>query len=1168
MIIECKKIFVFCKQRLLKLIMRTFVFLFMTSVFGLGPKVGLAQNANIIIDEDRTVSLEQVFELISQQTGYEFVYNSELINDAPLMELKEGIVKAGTLLQKGLSPIFCTFEFTGNTVIVKQKMHPTLGVPLQETFTVQGIVTDKNGVPIPGATVFISSTEPIAGVNPSTDYIVRGTSADFDGKFTIVATLNHFLAVSTLGYGFYYEQISSKQEYYTITLLEEANILDEVLVVGYGSTVKKDLTGTVGSVKAKEIKQIRTQTIDQALVGQISGVFVSGNGGAPGSGATVNIRGLSQIRGDNQPLYVIDGVPIVVNPNFDGLGLGVLGNRENPLLSINPDDVERIDVLKDASAAAIYGSRAANGVIIVTTKKGRRFQEPKLSFSINSTIQNPINELNFLNASQYRAFASEQAQIAIDNFAGPAGLIPIILPNESAIVNDPDSFFRSADTDWQDLLTNNNALWSNYNLSYTGGSESTNYLISATVNDQEGVLLGNKFQRYSFSGNVETNTSKKFKVGSSILYNYAVNKTSGISGLGRGNFRPDLGLLNEDGSFTSSNIFFGRINVLNPVEGYGKDMNKAVSQNFLGSIFGEYEIVDGLKLRSQFSAGITYDRSSNFSPSFSSTTRLNNFFQGIPDRAELVRQNNSGYTTAWESTLNYNKVFSDKHNINAVVGVSYNKNRLDLDEQAFASFPDNSDLINSGNATNVFRFRSDATQSVLNSIFGRINYGFDDRYLLTFTARQDGSTKFGPGNRYGFFPSGAIAWNVHNEKFLKDSKFISQLKLRASLGRTGSDNLPDFTYRALYGTLDNNDSFYNGQNGIVVDGVVNENIRWEETDQLDIGLEFGLFNNRVNAEAVYFEKNTSGIILLTPAPSQTGELRFNSNIADVSNSGFEFTLSGDILRTDNFRWNSSFNITFVDNNVNSLNGSQVNSFGSRGIREGSPIGTNFVFDVIGIAQTQEEIDALNAGSPDGTYHFALRQPGDYIYKDVNGDGQITNAEDQIGVGDINPDYFAGWNNTVTYKNLDFSFNLQMVEGVERYWSRIDGLFGIDGFATNYTDLVNDTWTPNNTDARYARFGSFSHSQSSRSVFDASYIRLRSASIGYSFPESVMKKLGVSAARLSVSGNNIFTITDYPGIDPESVGPQRGGSSVDLLNDEDSLAYPQTRTFTIGLNVSF
>ncbi|MGS0524408.1 SusC/RagA family TonB-linked outer membrane protein [Zobellia nedashkovskayae] len=871
------------------------------------------------------------------------------------------------------------------------------------------------------------------------------------------------------------------------------------------------------------------------MIGKIPGVYVSASSGAPGTGATVHVRGISQLIGDNQPLYVVDGVPIVINPRFS---TDVFGGRENPLLSINPADIERVDVLKDASSAAIYGSRAANGVVIITTKRGKRNQAPRFNFSYDTTIQNPLNTYDVLNASQFKQFITDQGR-------------------------EGDITFGEADTDWQEEITNNNAIWNQYDFNVSGGTTEVNYLVSARVTEQEGLMLGNKFSRYNFSSSVDASLTDKLKAGTNISYNNSNSRQSGLGSLAHGAFfRPDLPIFNEDGSYTTSPVLYGILD-RNPVGGLAKTKNKALSQNIVGSIYGEYKIIDDLKYRSQLSVNLNNGSGFLFRPSFTASAVLSSYFAGT-EGAVLDVSHSSEISTSWANTLNYNKTFGNSHTIDAVFGVSSNYSKLNLDSQKYSGFPDDEILTNINSASSFIIASSNANETALNSLFGRVNYNYKDRYLVTATGRYDGSIKFGPDNRRGFFPSGAIAWNVHNEDFFKENRVIDQLKLRASLGRTGPDNLPTFTYLANYIS----GFFYDGINGISPNGVPNSGIKWEETDQLDLGVELGLFNGRLNAEIVYFEKKTSDIILLVPIPSQTGFTNWNANIADVTNKGWEIAIGGDVVRSKDFRWNSSFNISFVGNNVDALNGGNTTGFGSAGIIEGKPFGVIVGYDVVSIAQTQAEIDALNAGAPDGNYFGGLTQPGDYIFKDIDGDGEITSL-DRDAIGDINPDYFGGWNNSLSYKNFDFTFNFNYVQGNEKEWTRGAEEFNNVDPNVNVITAVLNTWTPENTGAKYARIGSATHGTSianSKSVEDGSYIKLRSASLGYNFPKKLLNNTGIESLQLTFSGNNLFTITDYPGIDPESVQIPRGGATVDLRRDT-GFSYPQARTFTIGFNLS-
>ncbi len=639
--------------------------------------------------------------------------------------------------------------------------------------------------------------------------------------------------------------------------------------------------------------------------------------------------------------------------------------------------------------------------------------------------------------------------------------------------------------------------------------------------------------------------------------------------MSQGNFRPDLAPYNNNGTYTTYLWDYGEIYTL---LGEGmQNRDKTITKNMLVSLYGEIDILDGLKFKSQINIGLTDTKENQFLTSKHSTVVLYQLY-GIPG-AQLNILTNNSWSTSFANTLSFNKTFAQSHTIDAVLGVSWDRNRYDAEAQHYRGFPDDDIMVNINSAQYVDDPESESLEQGLNSIFGRINYNYKDKYLATFTARRDGSTKFGPNSRYGFFPSGALAWNLHNESFFKGHDKLNQLKLRASWGLTGSDNLPSFTYLTYYQSLGNGYSSYDGQNGLVVSNIPNSEIRWEETEQLDLGLEFGLFNSRFNGEIAYYSKYTSGMILFVPITFETGSTNWNQNVAEVSNQGWEFTIGGDIIRNDNFTWHSSLNITTVNNKVEHLyNGSLDTTYGETGVVEGEPLGSILGYDVIKIAQTQDEIDDLNSMAPEGTYQSTLTQPGDYIFKDSNGDGTI-DANDRVPLGDINPDFFGGWNNTFTYKNWDLSMNWNFSQGQDRNYADIYRLYKIN-FTYNVTPLVYDTWTPEDTNAPYARLNSPTHGSvssssnaTSRSVVDASYIKLRSMSIGYRFPESLFKGTGVTNAKLSLIGNNLFTITNYLGLDPENVdGKGFGGRTIYNRNDY-GREYPSVRSFSLALNVS-
>ncbi|WP_303316246.1 TonB-dependent receptor [Flavivirga abyssicola] len=1141
--------------------MRTFIFLLCFSVFSATPNTILSQNAKIKIDKSQEVTVDEVFDLIMSQTDYTFIYQVNMFKNFPKVLLKKGIINANTLLEQSLSSGKFKIDISkNNTVIIKQVK------VVQQEKTVTGIVTDKNGVPLPGALVAIGNED-------EKSLFRTGVATDFDGSYKLTyksgSNDNPFIFVRMYGFKNIKEQLNGRTVA-NFTLEEEISNLEEVIVVGYGTTKKKDLTGSVGSVDSKDIAQIQTQSVEQTLIGKISGVLVGASGGGLGDEGFVHIRGLSQLGGDNQPLYVVDGIPITINPQIAGNDFGTNAPRENPLLAINPSNIERIDVLKDASSAAIYGSRAANGVILITTKKGRLNEKARITYSVNSTIQNPTELREAQNASQFRTRIIENTNAAV-------ALDPSLASDEpiNTILNNPDNYFGTEDTDWQSLLRNKDAFWIQHNIGISGGSKTTNYLFSASTSNQEGVIIGHKLKRYSLNSNIDTQINNKIKVGVNISYNNTRNERNAISSLTRGiTYRPDLGVLDDignptgnfrvvGGSFDTSTFF------LNPLYDEAKNVITARSQNLLASAYGEYEIIEGLKFKSVISIGVNNDKTSNFQPSFTRAAIRYAEGEGQTDQsANLSINRTDSWNSVFTNTLSYNKTFAKKHTLDVVAGLSWDQSNLDLEFQRYYGFPDDDILTDIKSAGDVLDLNSNNIQNALNSIFGRVNYNYDDKYLLTFTARRDGSIKFGENNQYGFFPSAAVAWNVHNEKFLKNNRVISQLKLRASLGRTGADNLPAFAFASYLNPLTFGGSDYAGVNGIAPLALPAPDIRWEETDQLDLGIEFGLFKNRLNAEVIYFEKLTSDLIVLGQSTPETGFSTVNTNIADVSNKGWEITIGGDIIQSKDFRWNSSFNISFIKNNVDALNDGL-----SPGIIEGYPIGSIRGLNVIGIAETQQQIDDLNANAPNGVYDTRLNQIGDFIFEDVDGSGDIGVGieQDRKVIGDINPDYFGGWNNEFSFKNWNASFNFQYVQGNERYWQE-PLQYDITGrsFQTNSPVFLDNLfWTPENTNAAYARFRNRENGSQipaiSSAIVDGSYIRLRSASIGYSFNETLINRLGLSNLSLTLTGNNLFTITDYPGLDPESVN--RSNFTTGLTDDRGN-SYPILRTFTLGLNVSF
>ena len=1046
-----------------------------------------------------------------------------------------------------------TIQPTTNVAHLVSKLEKP--VSQQEKTVIKGTVTDEKGEPLPFVTICYKGTS-------------FGCVSSIDGAYELVAPRETGLHIQVSSIGYVTQDILvNGRETINIVMKEDVMMLEETVIVGYGSVQKKDLTGSVATVKADDIALVKSQSVETALSGQIAGLNVTTATGKPGEGAKVQIRGVNSINGSNQPLYVVDGVPIVVDPAIGGRGNT---NASNPLLTINPNNIERIDVLKDASAAAIYGSRAANGVVLITTKKGRQNQKPTVTFTASLAIQNNMNKYNLMDATEYKRFVTQQARAKWDASTVPEAVKPSALPTENDILNNPN-YFSSANTDWQKEITNKNAAWQQYSVNITGGSTNTTYSLSASYDNQEGILIGNEFKRYNINMNIETEVNKWLKIGSLINYNHTTDNSSDVTSLlFGGNYRPDQPVYDEKGEGTSHFEYIRRapVEFFNPVVGAGTSKNQTTSQNMYGNLFGEITFMKGLKFRSQLNVLTNNSERNDFDPSYN-----RGFYAmawGDPG-ALLTKEYRKSWSSTFTNTLNYDNTINDIHTINAVVGAAWDQSSYEVNAHELITFPDDKYLTNQNSASTIRNNSSQHMVNGLNSFFARFNYVYDNRYLATLTMRSDGSTKFGPGNRYGFFPSGALAWNIHHEDFMKDIEQVSRLKLRASYGRTGSDNLPSFTYLPYY----NSGSYYDnnlglGVNGLDIAGVPNPDIRWESTDQLDLGLEFGLFDSRLTAEIVYFEKNTSDIILYVPVTGETGSSSWSTNVADVSNKGWEVAVGGDIFRGD-FRWNSSVNFSFIKNKVEGMNGGTASEAGySRGIIEGAPIGCVYGFTVDKIAQSKEEIDALNkaATGNNNEYFSGLKEAGDYIFKDMNGDGFISN-DDKSVIGDINPDFYGGWNNQLSYKNFNLSCNFTFSKGAQKEWTTVTGL-AYNELYDNSDRVVFDTWTKDNTDATYARYGSATHEgnaqATSKSIFDASYFKLQTLALSYDFRGAKLESLGLSNVRLSATANNVFMITNYPGLDPQSSGLYHATSATSTADD--GYSYPNVRTFSLALNVTF
>lgn len=1151
-------------KKLLTQIMRLFVFLCCISAFSLTPNSVLSQNAKVTINADQTVTVDEVFDIIMNQTDYKFIYQEGIFSNFPKVELKKGRIKANDLLKRSLSAGNFNFEFNANnTIVIKTAVRPEIKPVVQQDRQITGTVKDEDGLPMVGTTIIIEGKS-------------RGVVVDFDGGFELTLRDGETtLIFSSLGYKAQRIVVGADSVLHII-MEEDFSQLDAVVLIGYGEQKREDVTGAISSVKKEEVVQAATGMVgfDRALGGLVKGVQVSQASGRPGSPISLNIRGLTSPfsgTGTNQPLFVIDGIPF----NTDAL------QGANPLLTINPNDIERFDILRDAAATSIYGSRGANGVILIETKKGKRNQAPKLSLSYSTTVAQPINTLNVLNASQYRNFYDQLIGNTVN--AMNAGQIDPFFAFDLDNIGDVeldfytfqvnygglrDEYFGNADTNWSDVIYRDAAITNQANVSLLGGSEKSNYALKLGFIDQEGLTVRDGLKQYTIGMSLGTELNKRIKVGGSMNLGHVESNSGQDDIFGQytlngsvAKARPDLPVYDSNGQFVGQTDFAYGFATLEPnplMRLQNKTNNKSYS--FIGNSFVEIEALKNLKLKADVNAAVFYSDNSSFIPKIAQTD-----FVLFPTESYLSESKSTSSNVTTNLTANYDLKLSN-HRLNFLVGAAWDRTNYENSGQFFTGFPDDDILVNPSSAETVSSYSGNRVESGLNSLFARFTYGYKNLYNATVNLRSDASSKFGPGNERATFPSLSLSWNVSNEEFLQNVEEINTLRFRASYGRVGSTNTTDFAYRLFF--LKASDNLYNGSSAVVPSNTFpNLDIGWEDTVEINLGLDFELFNSRLRGGIDVYDRKTNNALANRPIPLELGGRQFYDNFVDVSNKGVELSLGGDIFRTEDFTWSMNVNWSVNRNKLVKFNGAEINPYQLDYFVEGEPVGTIKGYQVVKIFQNQDEIDALNAASPDGLYDQFSTGVGDYMYADLNGDGKI-NSEDRTIIGNIEPDYFGGISNTFTYKNFSLSALLQYSVGAERAWEAIPfGTLNVLG-ENKYSEYALNTWSPENPNARYAKPLYFDPSASSRMsdryVYDASYLRLRSLQLRYAFDRKLMDRIGVDNASITLTGTNLFTWTKWPGLDPETFS-ERGGVA-DQVNNEDP--YPLAKSFSVGLQVQF
>ncbi|MEQ8418717.1 MAG: TonB-dependent receptor [Arenibacter algicola] len=1086
-------------KKLLKFIMRTFILLLCSTVFGFTSSDILSQNTKIHIDKDQVVSIDAVFDLFRNQTDYTFIYQEDLFKDMPKVHLKKGTIRANKLLEECFADKDFILDLKDDKIII---IATDPIVTSQQTFKVSGRIYDTEGQPLPGANILEKGTS-------------NGTQADFDGNYSIeVENNNVILVISYIGFSSQEIPLNGKQNL-DVQLKEDISALEEIVVVGYGTVKKSDLTGSVGNMKAEEISKQPVTRVDQAIQGRISGVQVTTTSGAPGSGVSIRIRGGNSINAGNEPLYVIDG--------FIGGG---------DLNTINPNDIESIEVLKDASSTAIYGSRGSNGVILITTKRGSGKSGFGVTLDTYTGMQSPVKTIDLLNGTEYAIFKNES-----DQFLGNA----ISFPDVNTVAN----------TDWQDVVFHAAPL-TNTSLSIYNNKDNSNYFASFNYLDQGGIQIGSSYKRYQLRFNFDQKLGNFFRVGSSINISYLDRENSGGGPYASG-LLPTAPIYNDDGTFFSINQVTGAV-FNNPVAQAQLSDNDLFTNRGLGNVYAQFTPIKGLDIKSTFG----FDFASSKQNQYTSVNFPSNLDANKGGNAQITT--NLTRSIQNENTINYTNTFGN-HTMGILGGFTYQSSdfeQVDVSAFGFSNDITGYNAIETGDPTLLRASSSKSDWTLLSGLY-RFNYSYNNRYLLTLSGRNDGSSRLSEGNKWQFFPSAAVAWKISNESFLKGVKTISNLKLRASYGKTGSQSIGAYATLARLNTGTN----YIGGNQVVTTSpglAASPDLTWEVSTQTDIGLDLGLFKNRLNFEIDYYSKETNDLLLARELAFQTGFSSRLENVGSIKNQGIDMSINGYILDNKDFSWSSTLTISGNRNEVLELSsGAEYleNGSGSR-IIVGEPVGTFYGAKFIGLWQ-------------EGDLDLETHVPGEPKFEDLNGDGEINEQDGQI-IGDPNPDFYGGWNNVFTYKDLTLSAFFDFSLGNEIY--DLDAGNFYVGHTTNVYGITRDRWTPENTDTNIPRAGTgsttllFDSYTSARVgkgnsffISDGSYLRLKNINIQYKLRgfDNIFKNLTIYG-----SATNVLTLTDYKGLSPdvnsEGTNATRRGF--------DSNVYPQSKVFSLGIKAEF
>lgn len=1095
-------------------IMRISTFLLMICVFCSYAGNAHSQNAKVSIHMNN-VKLDKILNEIENQTDYLFIYNNQVdINKITSVKVKNEAV--AQVLDRILSGTGINYELEGTHIILTTEAIKDLHAQ-QQAKTVTGTVTDVSGEPIIGANIRIKGT-------------TTGTITDIDGNFSIEAEPQSVIEVSYIGY-LTQETVINNQKSIRFLLKEDTKTLDEVVVIGYGVQKKADLTGSVANINTEKLNTQSNANIGQALQGKIAGVDIVSQGGAPGSGTRIMVRGIGTLN-NASPLYIVDGMYM------------------NSIDHINPNDIASIDVLKDASSAAIYGSRAANGVIIVTTKEGSNTEgKPIIDLSVNLGISTASKFLDMLDAKGW----AEVTTIARQAIGKPA------LDMATDLANKPDN-------DWQDIMFRP-ALMQNYNLSVKGGGKYSTYYTGLGYFNQDGIVKGTNYQRY----NIQSKNDYKrgiFSAGTNLIISFSHDKPlhqelrGGMIGTILQSV-PTLEKYDDTREGGYGGTYGDVVNIPHPLAIIDDNIMDRYNENvkIFANLYAQIELFKGLKYKLNLTPDFSFERYKNY---------LNKYDFGLATNSitQLTERQRRRRNILVENLLTFDRTFGE-HKISALAGYTYQDSRFRHIQAYGEGLPQGLEEIDA--ATTNRSNEGNSWRSVLTSILGRVFYSYQNKYLFTATIRRDGSSKFGKNNRYGYFPSFSLGWNVAEEKFMENVHWLDQLKLRGGYGVLGNQEIDNYQYSSTITTGIN----YPDGNGGLLQGAfpknfANPDIKWEETAMTNVGIDFMAFNNRLSLTADYYVKNTKDILLTVPIPISSGGANDPiRNAGKIRNNGFEFNLG----------WMDQPNpdISYGINLIGSFNKNKVIAMGSESgsikggstnqnittseTKAGYPIGGYWLISTAGYFNSQEEVDAY---AKDGKKIQPAAEPGDIKFVDANNDGVI-NDDDRVFQGSPFPDFTFALNGNMRYKNFDLSIGLQGVLGNKIYNATRQTLEDVTK-GSNFLASCLDYWTPENKNASHPRLtwddpNRNTRAESDRYLENGSYLRLRSVQLGYTFPQTWFKG-AIQHARVYINAENLFTITSYSGYSPDV--------NADNANYRgfDNFIYPTNRTFMLGLNVTF